>query len=92
MTDAKKPSPATTHPRFSYRTELAYKNDIDQRIKKLLAKSKKFSWDEEGYKTPNQNMIFLEIIYRGLDALEEMELSPDNPDGYYKLKEDKEAA
>jgi hypothetical protein len=72
---------ATTNPRFAYRTPKKDKDNIEGRIKLILAKLNKNS---EDYYCHNQNDLFLEAIYRGLVELEKSKLTPE--DAYYQIE------
>ena len=80
---SKQKSLASTNPRFAYRSPKEDKANIEGRIKTLLDK---INDQEEDYYHINQNTIFLEIIYRGLDYLESIPLSPEHDEGYYQIE------
>lgn len=79
----KQKSLAKTNPRFTYRTPQEDKANIEGRIKELVEKAN--SQECEHYHI-NQNTIFLEIIYRGLDYLERIDINPSHDEGYYQIE------
>ena len=75
---------ASTNPRFCYRTPKRDKDNIEGRIKELV---KQINTQDCGeYYHINQNTMFLEIIYRGLDYLERQDLTPEHDEGYYQIE------
>ena len=81
MTKQKEDTPAKTRPRFSYRTPKEHKNHVEERIKELVEKLN--SQESGDYYHIDQNTVFLEAVYRGLDYLNSTDLSPDNDEGWY---------
>lgn len=73
---------AKDEPRFSYRIAREHKANIDDRIRALAKKINKSG----EYQVISQNAIFLEIVYRGLDYLERIDLTPDHDEGWYEVE------
>ena len=82
---AKKKSLASTNPRYSYRTEKSEKDQVELQIKELMAR---VNAKVDNFYHIDQNTIFLEAVYRGLQYLERIEDFPDhaNDEGYFQIE------
>jgi len=87
MTKQKDATPATTNPRYSYRTPKKEKEKVDNRIKALVSATN-LENDEKYYKL-TQNDLFLEAVYLGLEALEKSKISPKKEHHYLVFEERK---
>jgi len=84
---AKQKTLATTNPRYSYRTPKEEKAQVEKQIKALVAKvNSQKDQDGEDFYHIDQNTVFLEAVYRGLQYLERANLTPDHDEGYFQIK------
>ena len=75
---------AKSNPRYSYRTPKEEKDQVEKQIKALVEKINSQECGE--YYRIDQNTVFLEAVYRGLEYLESAELTPEHDEGYFQIQ------
>jgi len=76
---------AATNPRYSYRTPKEEKAQVEKQIKALVERANNQANGVKYYHI-DQNTVFLEAVYRGLQYLERANLTPEHDEGFFQME------